>query len=67
MPYLFWYDVNMEKEFMNDIEKHFNGITEEDLADYRQQQMEEEQQQEGVCICGVKDCKDEYAHYTSGY
>ena len=55
-------------ENYNDIEKHFNGITEEDLADYRQQQMEEEeQQQEGVCICGVKDCKDEYAHYTSGY
>ena len=23
--------------------------------------------QEGQCICGAFNCKDEYAHWTSGY
>lgn len=29
--------------------------------------VEEEQLEDGQCICGDHNCSDEYAHWTSGY
>lgn len=56
-------------EWLKEAIKNYDKLTESEQAhvDAACDFMSEPQTEEGVCICGTKNCPEEYAHTTSGY
>ena len=54
-------------DWLKDAIKNYDNLSESEQAhvDAALDSLDDETGDE--CVCGVKDCPDEYAHYTSGY
>lgn len=55
-------------EWLQEAIKNYNNLSESEQAhvDAACDAMSDVQE-EGVCICGTKNCPDEYSHITHGY
>lgn len=56
-------------EWLKKAIENYDKLTESEQAhvDAACDFMSEPPTEEGVCICGTKNCPEEYAHITSGY
>ena len=56
-------------DWLKDAIKNYDNLTDNQKAhvDATLDHLSDDPKDDGVCVCGTKDCLDAYAHTTSGY
>ena len=73
MPLAFQYNGyrngEMYMDWLKDAIKNYDDLTDSQKAhvDATLDHLSDDPKDDGVCVCGTKDCPDAYAHTTSGY
>ena len=73
MPPAFQYNSyrngEMYMDWLKDAIKNYDNLTDNQKAhvDATLDHLSDDPKDDGVCVCGTKDCPDAYAHTTSGY